>query len=165
MSVLAAPFPPGSVLLIGYGNIARQDDGVGPLLVERLGVLALPGLAIESDYQLNIEDAATLAPYDAVIFADADPAGSEPFSFTELQAKAETTFSTHTASPACVLYLAQTYFGARTKGYVLAIRGYEFTMFVETLTAGARANLDAACAFVAKALREGDIREPEAFSK
>jgi hydrogenase maturation protease len=165
MSELRAPFPSGSVLLIGYGNIARQDDGIGPLLVERLGELALPGLVLESDYQLNIEDAATLARYDAVVFADADATGSEPFSFTELGAEADGSFTTHKVSPAGVLYLAQTHFAARTKGYVLAIRGYEFTMFVEALTAGAQANLDAACAFVADGAQASHTREPEPTSK
>lgn len=146
-------FPCGRILLIGYGNIARQDDGLGPMLAERLGELALPDLEVESDYQLNIEDAEAIARYDAVIFADASTEGPEPFAFTALEAEAENRFSTHTVSPAGVLHLAHTRFGARTRGYLLAIRGYDFEMFVETPTPRALANLEAALAFTEGAAR------------
>lgn len=153
MNADAPAFPRGRVLLLCYGNTARQDDGLGPLLAEAAAARDLPGLTVESDYQLNIEYAATVAQYDAVVFADAAVDGPEPFSFTVLEPKAEGSISTHSVSPAGIMHLAQLHFQAQTAGYVLAVRGYEFAMFTETLTDKARSNLDAAVAFISAARR------------
>ncbi len=40
----AGPAPaPRRILLIGYGNPGRGDDGLGPLLAARIEALAIPG--------------------------------------------------------------------------------------------------------------------------
>lgn len=153
MNAGAPAFPRGRVLLLCYGNTAREDDGLGPLLAEAAAALDLPGLTVETDYQLNIEYAATVAQYDAVVFADAAADGPEPFSFAVVEPKAEGGVSTHSVSPAGIMHLARLHFRAQTAGYVLAIRGYSFAMFTETLTDRARANLDAAVAFLSTARR------------
>ena len=48
------------VLVIGYGNPGRQDDGLGAAVIERLEALGLEGVTVDADYQLNIEDAADM---------------------------------------------------------------------------------------------------------
>ena len=59
-------------LIYGIGNLARQDDGLGIRLIERLETAGPPeGMSLESNYQLNAEDALLIAPYDVVIFVDA----------------------------------------------------------------------------------------------
>jgi len=62
-------------LVYGYGNPGRQDDALGILLAERverwLTMHPVEGVVTDSNYQLNIEDAATIAAFDRVIFADA----------------------------------------------------------------------------------------------
>jgi hypothetical protein len=68
------------VLVIGYGNPGRADDGLGPALATALEALRIPGLTVESDYQLSIEHAAMAAEHDIVVFADADPLADGPFS-------------------------------------------------------------------------------------
>ena len=35
---------PAGVLVIGYGNTLRQDDGVGPKTAEAIAALNLPGV-------------------------------------------------------------------------------------------------------------------------
>ena len=142
------------VLVIGYGNPGRLDDGLGPALADALSRRDLPGLTIEADYQLTVEDASAVAAHDVVVFADADVAGPEPFEFRPLAAADAMSFSTHSVSPGAVLALAQDLFGATTRGYVLAIRGYEFDEFGERLSPKARANLDAAVRFLEGRLRE-----------
>jgi len=67
-----------TVLVIGYGNPGRRDDGLGPALAERLQELRLPGVDVDADYQLTVEDAAAAAEHDVVVFADAAQAGPEP---------------------------------------------------------------------------------------
>ncbi|MGD8451158.1 MAG: hydrogenase maturation protease [Phycisphaerae bacterium] len=149
------------VLVIGYGNPGRLDDGLGPALAAWLEELALRDVTVEANYQLSVEDGAQAAEHDVVIFADAALRGSEPFFFRRLRVpeKAELGFSTHSVEPAGVMAVAHKLFGARTTGYVLGIRGYAFDRFGEELSEQARANLAAATAFLEGVLRSGVFDE------
>lgn len=140
--------PPSKVLLIGYGNPGRRDDGLGPAVAAAIEKENLPGVTVDADYQLTVEDAAMVAEYDVVVFADADCAREEPFYFDRLAPGDAASFTSHSASPGGVLALARKLFGAHTDAYVLGIRGYEFNEFGEGLTARARINLGAALAFL-----------------
>jgi hydrogenase maturation protease len=149
------------ILLLGYGNPGRCDDGLGPALAEAIGKLDIPGVDVDSDYQLVVEDAHAIAERDVVIFADADVAGPEPFHLRRIQAAEKRTagFSSHSVEPAEVLALAKEMFGAKTTAYVLGIRGYEFNDFGERLSKNAKENLSAAVAFIERALRNGDFAD------
>ena len=68
-----------NVLIIGYGNPGRLDDGLGPALAEIMEEKRLPGLTVDANYQLAVEDAAQVAQYDVVVFADAAIAGDGPY--------------------------------------------------------------------------------------
>ncbi len=136
------------VLVIGYGNPGRRDDGLGPALAAALEELNLPGVTVDSDYQLSVEDAANVAEHDVVVFADADTNGPAPFSFQRIEPRASISFSTHSVTPEAVLGLAAELFNSPTPGYVLGIRGYEFNEFGERLSEQARANLAAALEFI-----------------
>jgi hydrogenase maturation protease len=142
-----------SVLLIGYGNPGRLDDGLGPALADAVAALNLPHVTVESDYQLQPEDAAEIASHDVVIFADADLACAEPFRFERIEPKRQTNFSSHLTSPEALLALAHEAFGASTQGYVLGIRGREFNDFGEGLSVEAQANLEAAERFIVPLLQ------------
>jgi len=146
-------------LLIGYGNPGRLDDGLGPALAAAVEKLNLPGLTVEADYQLTVEDAADLGKYDAVVFADADVGGPEPFRVRRIEPGSEMSFSTHSVEPKAVLALAKNLFKAEPAAYVLGIRGYEFNEFGERLSPKARENLDAAVAYVVSSVRDGVFRE------
>jgi len=63
------------------------------------GTAGATDLDCESDYQLAIEDAASLAKYDVVVFVDADAKGPAPFWFDRVQPSRELSFSSHSASP------------------------------------------------------------------
>jgi hydrogenase maturation protease len=145
------------VLVLGYGNPARGDDGLGPALAEAIAALRLSGVSVDSDYQLTIEDAAAAAEHRYVIFVDADASGPEPFDFRAVQPdRSAASFSSHSVSPEAVLALARELPNAGAEGYVLAIRGYEFGAFQERLSEKAQANLERAVQFLAEALAEGD---------
>lgn len=144
-----------NVLLIGYGNPGRLDDGLGPALVEILQDRSLPGVDLDADYQLNVEDAAEAARHDIVVFADASTEGDQPFYLKRIQPAAKrVSFSTHSVRPEAVLALAKELFNADTKGYILGIRGYEFNEFGQRLSDRARSNLDKAAAFIEQVIRE-----------
>ncbi len=140
------------ILFYGYGNVGRGDDGLGPRLVDALE--GMEGVACEADYQLSVEDSATLACYEVVIFVDADMKGPAPFHFTRVQPARELSFSSHSATPGQVLALAQDMFGAKTQAFTLGIRGYAFDEMSESLSETARTNLACALAFAKRVLDE-----------
>jgi hydrogenase maturation protease len=150
---------PPRILLIGYGNPGRLDDGLGAGLASKLEKIALPNVTVDIDYQLSVEHAELIARHDVVIFADAAVAGPEPFGWSRLAPTDDVSFSSHSVSPAAVLGLAHRLFDARTRGYVLGIRGYLFNNFEEALSAGAQENLIAAVAFVEQMIRDNALDE------
>lgn len=141
------------ILVIGFGNPGRRDDGLGPALAEVIERLCLPGVTVEANYQLTVEDAALIAEHDVVIFADAAVTGDEPYAFSTVEAERSVSFTTHHVSPGAVLGLAHDLFGAAARGYLLAIRGYEFNVFDEGLSLCAAANLTRAVEFLATIIR------------
>ncbi len=148
------------ILLIGFGNPGRLDDGLGPAMAEAVEAMALPGVACEADYQLTVEDAAELARCTIVVFADADATGRAPFSLRRLEPSAGAlSFSSHSVEPADVLALARQLFGAEPEAYLLGIRGYDFDRFGERLSDRAKANLDAALRYFEAAARSREFQE------
>ena len=117
---------------MGYGNPGRQDDGLGPEIVQELEQLHLPGLTLEADYQLSIEHAADLGQSDKVIFVDAAVRGTEPFQVKRLEASKSIEFTSHALGPEALL---------------VAVRGYSFE-FAEGLTDKARQNKSEALEFI-----------------
>jgi len=140
-------------LLLAWGNPGRRDDGLGPALAAAAERFGMTGLTIEVGYQLQIEDAETLARFPRVVFADADRGGAAPFRFERLApARSGLGFSSHGLSPAALLALARDLFGARPEAWLLGIRGRDFDGFGEGLSAPARRHLAAAAAFLRAAL-------------
>jgi hydrogenase maturation protease len=136
-----------AILIYGYGNPGRQDDGLGPAMVDRLENERIPGVATDSNYQLQIEDAVALSQSDMVIFVDAAENGDAPFTFTELEPSNEIAFTTHSVSPGSVLALCNEMYRKTVRAYVLAIRGYGWE-FIEELTPVAEKNLEEAYRFL-----------------
>ena len=131
----------GPVLVIGYGNPARGDDGLAPAFVESLDRLKIPGVETRNQYQLCVEDAMDIAGFAQVVFVDASLDAVSPFEFSPLPEDAVRQLDTHTLSPGALMYLARTLFGATTDAFVMAIRGYRFEAFTERLTNEAQRNL------------------------
>jgi hydrogenase maturation protease len=141
----------------GYGNPGRQDDGAGVALVEELAAGAehggLQGLTCDTNYQLNVEDALTAARHDTAIFVDASRDQQEGFLFRPLRASTAVSFTTHAVAPESVISLAGELYGAHPRAYLLTIRGYEWEPN-GVMTPGARANIEAAKAFLVPFLEE-----------
>jgi len=153
---------PARVLLLCYGNPGRLDDGLGPAFGEVLEREGLPGVTVDIDYQLTVEDAAQAAEHDAVVFVDAAVRGREPFFFHSVGPVPGLGFSSHGAEPGAILALAGDLCGRVPEGYALGIHGYEFNEFGETLSPGAVENLTAALQFLLPVLRKRTFREAAA---
>ena len=149
------------MLLIGFGNPAREDDGLGPAVAEEIEKLEIEGLRVDSDYQLSIEDASFVAEHDSVVFVDASLEGGEPFTFSRLSPKRSDSFSSHSVNPETVMGIAYELFNAKTEGYLLGIRGYSFDMFTEKITPRALENKRKAVEFLVPMLSAGSFHRDE----
>ncbi|MDJ0992682.1 MAG: hydrogenase maturation protease [Dinoroseobacter sp.] len=136
------------VLLIGYGNPGRGDDGLGPALAQRIEKRSLSDLEVKIAFQLTVEHALDVAKADIVVFADACMASQEPFTFTEISSTSPGDLDSHNVSPQSVLALAEELFGSSARGFALAISGCEFGEVKEGMSDPAIAHLGAAEAFL-----------------
>jgi hydrogenase maturation protease len=128
------------ILVIGYGNPGRQDDGLGPAVAAEIEALRWPDLDAYDDYQLNIEDAVDVAAHDIVWFVDAAKTGPAPFAVRDVVPAAGIEFTSHMMRPEAVLSIARRLYDSTPRAFLLAIRGYSFE-FVEALSPPAAANL------------------------
>ncbi len=140
------------ILVYGYGNPGRQDDGLGAHCIKKLEdwLVLHPNyeLLTDTNYQLNIEDAAAISEVQRVVFVDASIEDIDGFSFTPIQASdAKVEFSMHAVSPSFVVDLCQKIYGRSPEAFLLHIKGYEWD-FKEGLTPRASQNLDAAFEFL-----------------
>jgi hydrogenase maturation protease len=140
------------ILILGYGNPGRQDDGLGPAAVSEIESLGLRNLTAFDNYQLNIEDAMDVATHDIVWFIDAARSGSSPYSVRTVSPSLTIEFTSHIVRPEAILAIAHQCYGASPQAFLLAIRGYEFE-FIEALTPGAKDNLVAALAMLTGRIR------------
>ena len=132
------------LLLFGYGNPGRGDDGLGPMLVEHIDQLRLTGVTCLVDMQLLIEHATDLTGFDQIIFVDADMSCQEPFEFSAAYAEKDDSYTSHALTPAALLHVYQHIRqGAVPAAFLLRIRGYHFELG-DTLSAQANSNLAAA---------------------
>ncbi len=141
------------ILIYGYGNPGRQDDGLGARFVELIDKWIkeekLENISTDCNYQLNIEDAAVIAEYDTVIFIDASVVEDvEQFRLETIEPNAATIeFTMHAVSTAYVVDLCRKIYGKTPEAYVLHIKAYEFD-FKEELTTKAAENMLAAFDFL-----------------
>ncbi len=129
------------MLLIGYGNPGRGDDGLGPAFSQLMAAHALPGWDVDTDYQLVAEHALAMSTHDLVVFADAEIGGESAYSFREIRPGASQLLGSHSLVPETVLALCETLYGARPRAYVLGISGRDFGAMKEGLSTEAVANL------------------------
>lgn len=60
------------LLVVGYGNDLREDDGAGRAVADAVERRRLPGVTVRSAPQLSPELALDIAGKDLVVFVDAD---------------------------------------------------------------------------------------------
>jgi hydrogenase maturation protease len=128
-------------LILGYGNVDRQDDGVAwhvlAMLADRLG-LAFPSSPEEEIQagqipdlsfvlQLTPELAETIAQFRYVCFVDAHTGNiEEDLRLVVLSSGFQASPFTHHMTPSTCLALAETLYGQHPQAILVSIRGYEF---------------------------------------
>lgn len=148
------------MLLIGFGNPGRGDDGLGPAFSEGMASRAIAGLEVDTDYQLVAEHALAISEHDLVVFADAEMGGEGSYSFRGIGPGEPEALGSHSLGPEAVLALCKTLYGAEPRAYVLGISGCEFGEVREGLSERAISNLAEAETFFLSWLKaEGIGRE------
>jgi len=138
-----------AVLLIGYGNPARGDDGLGPRCLE-LMQSGQQGHRVDTitDYQLQVEHALDLMHRRQVIFIDASITVGSAFRLTPVHPARDNSYTSHAMSPAAVLAVyEQICDQALPEVNLLSIQGYEFE-FGTPISARAQENLHQAVSFL-----------------
>ncbi len=145
------------LVIFGWGNESRGDDGLGPALLRRVEALGLADVETIEDFQLQIEHALDLRGADLALFIDAARASAAPFAFFEAAPHSEVTPSTHALSPAALLDIYARINGDPPPAFVLGVKGESFGLG-EGLSAQGAERLGTAWAFLRELLENRDVQ-------
>jgi len=109
------------LLVIGYGNSLRRDDGVGPRVAEAIETLQLPGVRTLVCQLLSPEHADPIARARRVIFVDAAVDKTDGVHLRLLEPGETSQLMAHAADPRTMLALARDVFGHTPKAWWLTI--------------------------------------------
>jgi hydrogenase maturation protease len=130
---------PDEILVIGYGNTLRGDDGIGPAVAEQVARLGLSGVRVIVAHQLTPELAADLADARLAVFLDA-ATGGERVTTARLDWPTTTPDSlTHAADPRGLVALTRAVYNRVPETWLVTAAGADFG-FREGLSPTGRAN-------------------------
>lgn len=117
----------GTVLIVGYGNSMRSDDGVGIYVASRLAEEKSAGVEVRLMHQLHLELLEELIQYEKIIFVDAAEQGPEVI-LQKVEPKPQeiSLTSSHQLSPAVIYQLALQVYRKKLDLLVCTIRGENF---------------------------------------
>ncbi|MBA3034280.1 MAG: hydrogenase maturation protease [Gammaproteobacteria bacterium] len=142
------------ILIFGWGNPSRGDDALGPLFIERIESLGLPGVECLTDFQLQVENALDIQGRQCILFVDASFSAAAPFSTSLLAPAHDASFSTHAITPEAVMQVYVDLYGAAPPPcHLLAIRGESFELGAG-LSPAAACHLEAALLWTFNWLKE-----------
>ncbi|MDP2751127.1 MAG: hydrogenase maturation protease [Rhodocyclaceae bacterium] len=117
------------VLIFGWGNPSRGDDALGPLFIERIDAMNLPGVDCLTDFQLQVEHVLDLQGRERVLFVDASLTVGEPYSVIRLEARRDASFTSHAMTPQAVLQAFRDLEKREPPpAWLLSIRGEQFEL-------------------------------------
>lgn len=117
------------VLVVGYGNDLRGDDGIGPRVADAVAAWRRQGVASLALTQLMPEVAAHLAAAERVVFVDADARSDTPgVTLRPLAVAPEVGPLTHGADPRTLLALCQVVYGRCPAAWLLTVPARRFDL-------------------------------------
>jgi hydrogenase maturation protease len=136
------------LVIFGWGNVARGDDALGPLLLARIAEAQWTDSVLIEDYQLQIEHALDLEGADLALFLDAGRNTQAPFAFSEIFPRRGLTHLSHALAPESVLAIFEQTLGRKAPpAFLLCVRGENFDLGAGLSPEGA-ARLEAAWGFL-----------------
>jgi hydrogenase maturation protease len=109
------------LLIIGYGNTLRSDDGVGIKIAEAVSDLKYAGVETLCCALLTPELAEPISRSGKVVFVDASVESPRQIHLYPLQPAESSQFMAHAADPRTLLALARDVFGHTPKAWLLTI--------------------------------------------
>jgi hydrogenase maturation protease len=110
-----------NLLVIGYGNTLRSDDGLGPRVADAVSGLGLPGVHALSCGLLTPELADPVSKARCVVFVDAAVDAPGEVQLRPLSAAESPQILAHASDPRTLLALARDVFGNAPKAWLLTI--------------------------------------------
>jgi len=134
-------------VIIGIGNNARKDDGIGWMFLDLLENEGFNTDNLLYKYQLMVEDSEIISTFKTVIFLDACKSElKNGFSFERIYPAEEVSFSTHSVPPNQILNLCKIIYAKKPEAYLLKIQGFHWDIGVG-LTKQAKTNLNNAFSY------------------
>jgi hydrogenase maturation protease len=148
------------ILIIGYGNELRGDDGLGPFVAAAIAAANLSSVRVLTAVQLLPELAADLAEVRLAIFVDASVESSEiGIALRSLSAEDRMDWCMHRADPRALLALTQAVYGRTPEAWWLTAPGQDFA-FGEGLSGVARENARQALVRLKRLIQAKTQRRP-----
>ena len=128
------------ILVVGYGNTLRGDDGVGQIIAEKIENLGLPNVETLAIHQLTPDMAGMMKDYNMLIFIDA----SEDITIDETQVfdlfpSKNSAAIEHAMSPDNLLRLCLDLYSICPESYIVLLpaRIFSFTEELSDITKAA----------------------------
>jgi hydrogenase maturation protease len=147
------------LLVIGYGNTLRRDDGIGPVVAGEVEELRLPGVRTLACQLLTPELADPLSRAGTVVFVDAAVGHPGRVRMRRLDPSGSSQILAHAADPRTLLALARDAFGRAPEAWLLTVPAEDLG-FGEQLSSAARRGLRKAVRAVQALHRRLSSRAP-----
>lgn len=152
------------VVLIGYGNDLRTDDGAGQWVARAVAEWKLPHVHAIAVHQLTPELCVLLAAAEGAIFVDASVLHDTLFLFDELLPSEAQPGSAHSSHPDSLLALTQALYGSRPQAWLLRIAAHSFDFGLQLTPATQQACIQS-LAWLSNQLQTRDYAFSRVFAK
>jgi hydrogenase maturation protease len=151
------------ILVLGYGNPMRSDDGLGwQIAVELFRTNQSAAVEVLPCHQLTPELAPAVSRADAVIFVDCEQGGTPgEVRCREVRSESIPLSFTHHLTPGALLALSSELFGACPRACLLSIQGQDYSPG-DTFSPAVAAHISDLKARLQRLIQEGQVSTPVA---
>jgi hydrogenase maturation protease len=143
-----------SVVVIGYGNTLRGDDGIGIAVAEAIAALGLPEVRAIAVPQLTPELTELLAEVRLAVFVDATAEEADGVEVLPMGPADVAPSLGHMSNPRALLALTRAIYGAFPRAWLVRVHAIHFP-FGEGLSPGAGRGVTEAVRAVAQLVAHG----------
>ncbi len=130
------------ILLIGYGNPTRMDDGVGWYIANMIRESIGDKIEVMEADQLSVEMIEDIKDRQIVIFVDAHVSEEDDWiRISEVEPDSKLGLTAHIVSPSNLLSICQSIYNKYPKAYLYSVKGVNFD-FSEELSEQTRRSAD-----------------------
>jgi hydrogenase maturation protease len=143
------------IVVIGYGNELRGDDGIGPYVADQVAALGLTNVHALALHQLTPELAEMLAEADLAVFVDARAdAAKGAIHVSEVAPRRPAAITGHVSTPHGLVQLAAEVHGKAPRAWLVTVSGRGFGFGVG-LSAAALADCEVALEWIESLAKPG----------